>query len=260
MATQAGRLFQDQNLNVHYNGASVGGKTTSFKAPPKKGGLGVRKALNDISNSGNPSGLQASKKHSSANVISIGEELGAFKTKVSVEGKTNVLKAPEKVQVGGRKALSDLTNSGKPSVHQLSKKSHIKKLNAVVEENYLPSAVAEERFLHDHQKCIKARRNTVDMDTFLKIVGLDNDISVHLASPQALPVSRDSKRESPLKHLKMEEISELLIEDRFPQCRNTDLPNENNNSPPPCQTSKSPRPQIEWEDYNFSDFMLMGTP
>ncbi|KAF8412220.1 hypothetical protein HHK36_000180 [Tetracentron sinense] len=48
----------------------------------------------------------------------------------SVEGKNNVSKAHKKVGHGGRKALIDVTNKGKPSSHLESKKNHSKKLDA----------------------------------------------------------------------------------------------------------------------------------
>ncbi|KAI8006452.1 hypothetical protein LOK49_LG07G00392 [Camellia lanceoleosa] len=76
----------------------------------------------------------------------------------SFGGKRNVSNAPEKEQAGGRKALSDLSNSGKHP-HQASKKSQDKKLTVMAEEQILPFHVSEEQFLHNHQECIKAQRN-----------------------------------------------------------------------------------------------------
>nr|GMC61050.1 uncharacterized protein LOC109173125 [Ipomoea batatas]GMC63261.1 uncharacterized protein LOC109173125 [Ipomoea batatas] len=55
-----------------------------------------------------------------------------------------------KKQVGGRKALGDLTNSSKPSVQQ------------------------QEGYLHNHQECIKEQRRVMNMDCFHKEVGLAN--------------------------------------------------------------------------------------
>ncbi|KAI8008079.1 hypothetical protein LOK49_LG07G00358 [Camellia lanceoleosa] len=184
MATQTRGLIRDQNLNVHFDAAPLGLKSNVSKAQ-KNGGLGGRKALNDISNSGRPSTLQTSKKHNTKNMISIEEDIGPSKMTSSFGGKRNVSKAPEKAQAGGRKALSDLTNSGKhPHVHQASKKSQDKKLSVVAEEQILPCNVSEEQFLHNHQECIKAQGKAIDMDYFLKAVGLDNDdYSMQLGSP-----------------------------------------------------------------------------
>lgn len=132
----------------------------------RKGGLGAggRKALNDISNSRKPAALQPSKKHNSANVIAVGEDFSM--SKQSVLGKKTVPKAPQKAQVSGRKALSDLTNSSKPSA-QVVKKCLTKNLTAVAEEE----PPCGEGFLHNHQNCI-ASQKAVDMDYFLMAVGL----------------------------------------------------------------------------------------
>lgn len=155
--------------------APLGVKSSVSKAQKQGGGLrlGGRKALNDISNSGRPSTLQLSKKHNSRNAISLGEDIDPSKLK-SFGGRTNVSKALEKVQVsGGRKALSDLTNSAKPHMHKASKENHDKKLSAVLEEQILPH-FAEEQFLHNHPECIKAQRKAVDMHYFLETIGLAN--------------------------------------------------------------------------------------
>lgn len=141
-------------------------KGKSIASQGQKKGLGGRKALNDISNSRKPAALQPSKKHNSANVISIAEDLCMSKTKQSVLGKKSVPKAPEKTQVSGRKAPSDLTNSGNPSA-QAVKKSLSKNLTVVAEEEP-PSG---EGFLHNHQNCI-ASQKAVDVDYFLMAVGL----------------------------------------------------------------------------------------
>lgn len=156
--------------------APLGAKATLSKSQKNGGGLGGRRALNDISNSGRPSALNTSKKHNAKNVVSVGEEIGSSKIMSSFGGIKNVSKAPEKGQAGGRKALSDLTNSGKPYVQQAPKGSHGNKLGAVVEEDILSHNVAQEQLLHNHQKCIKAQQKGIDIDYFLKAVGLDNGI------------------------------------------------------------------------------------
>ncbi|KAK2967478.1 hypothetical protein RJ640_000748, partial [Escallonia rubra] len=183
MATHAGRLIQDQNLYIHYKGAPLEGKTSVSKSH-KKEGLAGRKALNDISNSGKPSALKATKKPSVMKVIPIPEDLGvAF----SAGGKKSVTKAPEKSKLVARKPLSNLTKSRTPSVHQVPKKSQTTKLSVVAEEKDFPATIAQEGFLHNHQECIKAQRKVLDLDYFLKTVGLNYDISLQSASPGALP-------------------------------------------------------------------------
>ncbi|GMP70315.1 hypothetical protein CsSME_00029213 [Camellia sinensis var. sinensis] len=278
MATQTRGLIRDQNLNVHFDGTcsfsphdcllsnllirSHGGSTfMSTAAAPlglksnvskaqKNGGLGGRKALNDISNSGRPSTLQTSKKHNTKNMISIEEDIGPSKMTSSFGGNRNVSKAPEKAQTGGRKALSDLTNSGKhPHVHQALKKSQDKKLSVVAEEQILPCNVSEEQFLHNHQECIKAQGKAIDMDYFLKTVGLDNDdYSMQLGSP----LSGKLKPESPPRYLDMEQMFELEYEDQSQWKKPS--------GQTPCGSPKSPKPCMQWKDNNFPNFMLMESP
>ncbi|KAG8381276.1 hypothetical protein BUALT_Bualt06G0105700 [Buddleja alternifolia] len=232
MATSAHRLIQDQNLNLLYNaGTTPGGKTDMAKAD-KKGGLGGRKALNDISNSRKPSVLQPTKKDKSTNVIAIEKDPFAAKAKFS--------KAPEKGKNGGRKALSDLTNSVKPSTQQVPTTG--RKLKTVAEEK-VPSSMMDERFLHNHQECIKAQMKGVDVDYFLKSVGLNNDIS---AKPSAMRALQSSSK----KHFEMEEIPEQLFEDQLPLSYS-----------PACRSPKSPRPPyVNWDDENFCDLMVVETP
>lgn len=154
MATPSAYLIQDQNISIRYDGASLVGKSGISKAAQKKGGgIGGRKALNDISNSTKPSAaLQTSKRNNSINVLSMGKDLDSSRNKLSAGRKDNYSKGLEKK--GGRKALADLTNSSKLS------------------------SVAEEQFLHNHQNCIKAQRKAMDMSCFLKEVGLDHDDDV----------------------------------------------------------------------------------
>ncbi|KAF7132621.1 hypothetical protein RHSIM_Rhsim09G0200100 [Rhododendron simsii] len=256
MATQARGLIRDQNLSVHFDVAPLGAKTNVLKSQKNGGGLGGRKALNDISNSGRPSALHSSKTHNSKNVISSGEEIGSSKMKSSFGGKRNASKAPEKVQAGGRKALSDLTNSGKPYVQQSSKDSCCNKLGAVMEEQFLSHNVTEEQVLHNHQECIKAQQKGIDMDYFLQSIGLETDNSIRSASPQVSPLSSKLKAESPPKYLEIKEMSELLYLDRYQQ-KNTRLPSVQAS---PCGSPKSPKPCVMWEDYNLHSLTLMKSP
>ncbi|GFY83321.1 hypothetical protein Acr_03g0000950 [Actinidia rufa] len=189
-------------------------------------------------------------------VTSVGEDFGSSKPITSFGGKRNVSKAPEISQAGGRRALSDLTNSGKVRVHLASKKSQDGKLKAVAEEQILPHSVVEEQFLHNHQECIKAQRKGVDIDYFLKTVGLHNDNSIQLASPRVSPPSWKLKPESPAIYMEMEEMSELLYEDQS-KWKKTELPSEQT----PCGSPESsPKPLMQWNDYNFPSFVLMESP
>ncbi|KAH6770899.1 hypothetical protein C2S52_015702 [Perilla frutescens var. hirtella] len=239
MATPAHRMMQDQNLTILY-GATPGGKTEIAKAD-KRGGFGGRKALNDISNSRKPSGFHSVKKDNPINVISIDKDPSGVKGKSS--------KVPEKGKVGGRKALSDLTNSVKPRPKQAP--SLGRKLNAVAEEKF-PSCLTEERFLHNHQECIKAQMMTVDKDYFLKSVGLGNgnDIAVQPSARMALPLS-SKKLGSKIKHSKMEELLEHDGVIELPGCFS-----------PACRSPQSPKapPYMSWEEDSFSDLMMIESP
>lgn len=146
------------------------GKTSLAKAD-KKGGFGGRKALNDISNSRNHSVVQSKKDHPK-NVISIEKD-----------ARVKLSKVPEKGKIAGRKTLADLTNSVKPSSQQ-SSRGVTRKLDSVAEEN-VPSSIAKERFLHNHQECIKGQMKALDMDYFFKSVILNNDMPSQLSAKKA---------------------------------------------------------------------------
>ncbi|KAK9922010.1 hypothetical protein M0R45_030494 [Rubus argutus] len=110
MASKVGRLFQDQNLTVHSNGASLVGKGDA--KTQKKGGFGGRKPLGDVSNTGKPEFTKASKKSALTNVPQIIAD---------ASNKKSLAKALDKVQTrGSRKALSDVSNTVKPPVHKKS--------------------------------------------------------------------------------------------------------------------------------------------
>ncbi|CAL8169115.1 unnamed protein product [Prunus armeniaca] len=129
MTSQVGRVIHDQNLNAQSNGASVVGKTDTVKTQ-RKGGLGGKKSLGDLSNSGKPAFNQVSKKQHSKN----------FATGASIVGKGDVLKTQMR-GLGGRKPLGDISNSGKPILSQASKKQPSKNFPVVEEVTSLPKIV-----------------------------------------------------------------------------------------------------------------------
>lgn len=150
-------------------GSSVGSKTNVLKG---KGGLGGRRPLGDLSNSGKPDLNHAPKKQTSKNLTFIGEESGASQIRNDTSKKKSISKASEKVKTGTRKALSDISNSSKPHLHGASKKNLNQKFSVAAQEALHP--IAEEQFLHNHQECIKAQTKSMDIDEFLTTVGLDN--------------------------------------------------------------------------------------
>ncbi|KAM7514759.1 hypothetical protein LguiA_004342 [Lonicera macranthoides] len=228
MMTRTAQLFLDENLDVHHNGgAPIGGKTNVSK-PQKHGGIVPRKALKDLSNSAKPSEIQLSRK------------------KISM----NVSKGPEKSQVGRRKALSDLTNSvNQPSSKKIQDDKKQKKLISVAEEENFPKDIAGECFLHNHQECVKARTNNLDMKRFLNLFGLDDE-DMPLGSPRALKIS---KPENGPKVMEME-IPELMKEevDEWKKIE----PNS-----PICASPKSQKPLVDlMMDYSCPNFILMESP
>ncbi|KAF3432948.1 hypothetical protein FNV43_RR24050 [Rhamnella rubrinervis] len=251
MASQIGRLIHDQNFSIPYNGASAGGKTNPVKAQ-KKGGLGGRKPLGDLSNSSKPAPTQASKKKNSKNFALTEEVVTSSKVSQDASNKKDSLKALFKVQTGSRKALSDISNSGKPNLREASKKKQNMKLGVVEEENLCPSGIVEEQFLHNHQECIKARNTAMGMDHFLTTIGLDNVSSKQSASP----VSSKFEPENSQWHSELEEMNENLIEDD--ECYWKQKMCGELESPP-----KSPNYSSlwKWNDRDSSiNFKLMETP
>ncbi|XP_042491649.1 protein PATRONUS 2-like isoform X3 [Macadamia integrifolia] len=89
-------IFQDENLGILHKeknlGASVNGKANSFKESKKKGaggGLGHRKALNDISNSSHIRQEASSKKNNNKlKEFNIAEEMCLHDHRKCIEART----------------------------------------------------------------------------------------------------------------------------------------------------------------------------
>ncbi|XP_073131283.1 uncharacterized protein [Henckelia pumila] len=243
MATPAHFLMQDQNLNILHNG----GKTDVTKAD-KKGRISGRKALNDISNSRKPTVFQSNKTDNFTSAVSPGKDLIAASTTAITKkrGKTT-----EKGKDGGRKALGDITNSVKRPLQYAPKTSG--KLSAVAEEK-VPISMVEERFLHNHQECIKAQTKIMDLDFFMKSVGLDNDFP---SKPPAVVKSSPKKPEELVKDLIMEEMTEPS-DDQVLKIWKTEF---SGNFSPACRSPESPKlPYMNWGDEKFSDLKLIKMP
>lgn len=248
MASQAGGLVQDQNFaHTSGTGPSVGSKTNVSKAV-RKGGLGGRKPLGDLSNSLKP-------KTQNPNIFSsIEKELAVKKitNDASKKGSKKITNDNEKLQIGNRKALLDISNSGKPELHKGSKKSSKTKLSVFAEETIHDGALTEERFLHNHQECIKAQRRAMDMDQFLNTVGLDSGLPRRSPSPRSSPVFNKTKPESSWKTSEMDEMAEHRLID--------DPSHSNLHLSPPCKTPGLINHDHGWKDDEFVNFELMDTP
>ncbi|KAF7813043.1 protein PATRONUS 2-like [Senna tora] len=204
MATRTGRLLPDQNLGVHMDGTTIPGKE-NLKGQ-RKLGAGGRKPLGDLSNSGKlsinqPGGrkaldgsLNSGKQLKKPNKLaSVEEEAVPCKAKNLESNNRTATKASEKLQTSNRKALSDISNSGKlhNTVGEIKNKSSQKQIAFVGEPLHL-SAIAEELCLH---KIIKSVSNHNSDD--------------HLAFSSEGQSFNQLKPESDLKHLELEEIPEL---------------------------------------------------
>ncbi|KAJ1384988.1 hypothetical protein SESBI_42055 [Sesbania bispinosa] len=115
MATRTGRLFQDQNLNAHVNGAGIVPGKADFTGQ-RKGRAGGRKPLGDLSNAGKPinqvdgkkafDGSLKPLKSKNPNVIMNDE---AFSVKAKILKVTNELPAKllrNQILVAGKRFLT----------------------------------------------------------------------------------------------------------------------------------------------------------
>ncbi|RDY12945.1 hypothetical protein CR513_02198 [Mucuna pruriens] len=212
MAARTGRLLQNQNLNVHVNGAgTVSGKDFTGQRKARAGG---RKPLGDLSNAGNLINQFDGKKtldgSSNTGKTSVSQAPKLLKSKNLESDKRIASKASEKSLTRSRKALSDISNSGKQHVPEIKNKNTLK-LSSLIEESLHPSAIAEEQILHDHKKCIKSQFETAHVNQFLKTVGLEDDSDDHTTiSFELSAISKLNKSESA--YLELEEVPEQLPE------------------------------------------------
>ncbi|EPS57956.1 hypothetical protein M569_16861 [Genlisea aurea] len=196
MATSAHHTgTHDQNLNVSHNGSTPARKT-NFRKADKKGGCTSRRALNDISNSRNPLIREPVKKTNFTNVF-----IPIDKNNPSTPGTTKLstrVTEKKKRGVGSRKPLIDVTNSAEPCLQQ-----HHKSTKSA--DECTSSSILDERFLHDHQKCIEILDQSVDKDYFLTSVGLSNAEDKH---KEELSTTNELEE----KNLKIEEIPEPVVD------------------------------------------------
>ncbi|QCE08159.1 protein PATRONUS 2-like isoform X1 [Vigna unguiculata] len=251
MAARTGRLLQNQNLNVHANGAgSVSGKADL--PGQRKGRAGGRKPLGDLSNAGNLTNqFDGKKAHDGSLNIgkpSVNQAPKLQKSKNLETEKRIANKASGKSLTGSRKALSDISNSGKPQGPEIKNK-HTLKPSLLIEESLPPSAIAEERILHDHKKCIKSQVETADVHHFFKTVGLEDDADDHMAI--SFELSAISKLKSESAYLELEEVPE-----RLPEMQSLSAMH---GSPANCKTPGLSSYRTMWNDSTVN-FKLIETP
>ncbi|RZC72421.1 hypothetical protein C5167_035577 [Papaver somniferum] len=236
MAARTLGMIQDENLHTHFRGPSrkaLTNITNSSKLSPHKA-ASKKNLLKKSDNTMEQNGLYMNPGLINSNTKSNfkGDAVGG-KLKVLSDGQ-------KKAGLGGgvRKALRDITNSRKLSLNQEPKKNNPKKLNGI----------AGERFLHDHQKCIKSQNSEMDGKLLLKTLGFDDDFSVQWSKPGLDPALLPPKVDSfsSLMLLEYDEIPELLYEVR---------------SPPRCRTPDHQISSPSMNRYALSaSLMLLGSP
>ncbi|KAK1548778.1 hypothetical protein Q3G72_005723 [Acer saccharum] len=196
---------------------------------PRKEALSKRKPLGDLSNSIQPTPNRSIKNQNSSMFSFTEKETGA--SKLTFDGNNK--------KTSARKALSDISNSRKQQLNEAPKKNLSTKVSVVVEEDL--DAICEEGFLHNHEECIKAQKIAMDIDEFLKTVGLkNNDFPMQQSTSSSSQVAMD----------------DLLSEDEFPW-KHEEI--SDHDSPPPCRSSpKSPNHSIMWEEDTVYDFDIMS--
>ncbi|CAI0546551.1 unnamed protein product [Linum tenue] len=228
---------------------------TDVSKPSKKGGgLGGRTPLGDLSNAlKNSSSLNKTSKKQQQTGSGIAGLNGKKKTSAfggganAASGKTSVKAS------GNRKVLSDISNSSNvPTGSDISQKKAVKnskRLSVVQEEDPMhPCAIAEEGFLHNHDECIKAQNRQMDLDEFLKILGLDKDCSEHFENRRA-----QVEPDSPKLHYELMEEEESW---------NFEFPTMRNLHSSPCSSPPSPKSDSSWLDcdHDFVNFQLTASP
>ncbi|KAH9611059.1 hypothetical protein KSS87_018962 [Heliosperma pusillum] len=195
-----------------------------FRGPEKLKSKAGRKPLGDVTNSSKPLG----KNKASAKTF-------------------NEFKGPEKVQAKVvRKPLGDLTNSQRPRAQEkLSKKNCVETVSAVSELKVY-DWVKEERFLHNHDECVKAQRQATTMSTdyFLETVGLKKDSSsLHTTMIRNMSTASDIESYTSM------ELEEFEID----ICAPASPPTPKAPGSPPCWN-------IDWKNLNFSPVKLKDSP
>lgn len=203
-------------------------------APGKLLSKGARKPLGDVTNS---SKLPAKDKSSAKNF--------------------NTFRAQEMVQPNskkGRKPFTDLTNSNKPRSKDQSSKKTCTKVLSGNEGQFRSCSLADEGFLHNHDECIKAQRQsmTMSMDHFLETVGLKrvSECPAVMSTPKIPQVSM--ALESELKTVM--ELDKLEID--MLEISSPPTPPALPKSPPSLKSPVSPFWSMDWKNLEFSPFKL----
>ncbi|CBI18229.3 unnamed protein product, partial [Vitis vinifera] len=182
MATQTGILNRDQNLKFHFDG-----KEANVYKVQKKQGIAGRKALGDLTNSGKPSPIKASKRHDSKIFTSVGEEIDAFRSKDTIRGKKSISKAQEKVQTNFSMQLPSChvppVSSRKPKVQPGSpRKLELEEIAELMIEDKSPLCLkrvpSEYQSSSSPPKTPKSPNLNVAPDYFLGLLQMDPNFTM----------------------------------------------------------------------------------
>lgn len=206
-----------------------------FRAPGKLQSKGGRKPLGDVTNS---SKLPAKDKSSAKNF--------------------NTFRVQEHVQPNnkkGRKPFADVTNSNKLCSKDQSSKKTCTKVLSGNEGQFDSCSLANEGFLHNHDECIKAQRQsmTMSMDHFLEIVGLKRECPALVSTTQIPQVSM--ALESELKTvMELDKLEIDMLDISSPPTPPAPK------SPPSLNSPVSPFWSMDWKNLEFSPFKLKDSP
>ncbi|KAK0597617.1 hypothetical protein LWI29_026920 [Acer saccharum] len=274
MESQVGNLIQDQNLNVHFKGASARGKNNVAKAP-RKGALG-RKPLGDLSNSIQPTPKRSIKKQNSSMLSFTEKETGSSKLTfdgskkktggrknidlktfsmesqvgnliqdqnvhfkgASARGKNIVAKAPRKEVLSRRKPLGDLSNSIQPTPNWSTKKQNSSMFS------FFEKETGASKLTFDGNKRKTSGRKALS--------DISNSRKQQLNEAPKKNLSTKTSSCSSQHHA----MDDLLSEDEFPW-KHEEF--SDYDSPPPCRSSpKSPNHFMMWEEDTVEDFNIMS--
>lgn len=153
----------------------------------KKSKVGGRKPLGDLSNSVKPVDVVDGKKvlNGSFNTVKpslsqttkllksknkpaiLNKEVVSAKEKNIEVGKKTGIKASKKSNIGGRKVLSDISNSEQAHVHDVKNKNSLN-TSSFTGKDLHPDEIAEERMFHNHGKCIESQTQILNVPHFFE--------------------------------------------------------------------------------------------
>ncbi|KAL9691562.1 hypothetical protein QQ045_011986 [Rhodiola kirilowii] len=175
MATHFDNMNQNAQFRDRANGVSVCGKGIISKAPNKAG----RKPLGEISNSNTlklPQNYVSQKQQNPVDFTCFGDEKGVPKSTLPLNRKKSLSRPVKNATPGARKPLGDISNSRKPALPQIPKKTKVKDANVL---ELGDTGIGDKGFLHNHAECVKNQRKAVDLDFWKQLVSVKTRLGIH---------------------------------------------------------------------------------